>query len=152
MRHRFEPDPVASVESDARFVEAKEKERDEERDPAARQQASLAKSVRAKREAASSARDRLAARLRRAEDELRALEEGARGGERGSPRKRVPDEDEEERTETVDDPETTSTRRAYATLKPRLDDANAESATLAAARRQRSINVDHQHCSCRGDQ
>lgn len=121
----------ASVESDARFVEAKEKERDEERDPAARQQASLAKSVRAKREAASSARDRLAARLRRAEDELRALEEGARGGERGSPRKRVPDEDEEERTETVDDPETTSTRRAYATLKPRLDDANAESATLA---------------------
>jgi hypothetical protein len=69
--------------------------------------------------------------LRRAEDELRALEEGARGGERGSPRKRVPDEDEEERTETVDDPETTSTRRAYATLKPRLDDANAESATLA---------------------
>ena len=121
----------ASVESDARFVEAKEKERDEERDPAARQQASLAKSVRAKREAASSARDRLAARLRRAEDELRALEEGARGGERGSPRKRVPDEDEEERTETVDDPETTATRRAYATLKPRLDDANAESATLA---------------------
>lgn len=121
----------ASVESDARFVEAKEKERDEERDPAARQQASLAKSVRAKREAASSARDRLAARLRRAEDELRALEEGAQGGERGSPRKRVPDEDEEERTETVDDPETTSTRRAYATLKPRLDDANAESATLA---------------------
>ena len=122
----------ASVESDARFVEAKEKERDEERDPAARQQASLAKSVRAKREAASSARDRLAARVRRAEDELRALEEGARVKGGGSPeRKRVPDEDEEETTDTVDDPETISTRRAYATLKPRLDDANAESATLA---------------------
>jgi len=70
--------------------------------------------------------------VRRAEDELRALEEGARGGKGVSPeRTRVPDEDEEETTDTVDDPETISTRRAYATLKPRLDDANAESATLA---------------------
>ena len=63
---------TASVEEDERFIERKERERDGG-DPAARQQASLAKSVRAKRDAAASARDALAARARRAEEEREAL-------------------------------------------------------------------------------
>ena len=117
---------TASVEEDERFIERKERERDGG-DPAARQQASLAKSVRAKRDAAASARDALAARARRAEEEREALLQSSGeetnehrserdGGDQNIDQNRMP---------------RSSKRREYETLKPRLDAANAESATLA---------------------
>jgi hypothetical protein len=125
---------TASVEEDERFVERKERERDGG-DPAARQQASLAKSVRAKRDAAVSARDRLAARAKRAEEEREALESS---GEEKETNDRTRSDGvgfgETETTavtiETSSMPRS-SKRREYETLKPRLDAANAESATLA---------------------
>jgi len=128
---------TASVEEDERFVERKERERDGG-DPAARQQASLAKSVRAKRDAAVSARDRLAARAKRAEDEREALESS---GEEKETNDRTRSDTRVGFGETETNPvaETivtssvprSSKRREYETLKPRLDAANAESATLA---------------------
>ena len=127
---------TASVEENERFVERKERERDGG-DPAARQQASLAKSVRAKRDAAVSARDRLAARAKRAEDEREALESS---GEEKETNDRTPSDTRVgfgELTETTAETIVTSSskssskRREYETLKPRLDAANAESATLA---------------------
>ena len=124
---------TASVEEDERFVERKERERDGG-DPAARQQASLAKSVRAKRDAAVSARDALAARAARAEDEREALESS---GEETNDRSLRSSETGHGETHTTTDSTTSGTtrasnvRREYETLKPRLDAANAESATLA---------------------
>ena len=125
---------TASVEEDERFVERKERERDGG-DPAARQQASLAKSVRAKRDAAVSARDRLAARAKRAEDEREALESS---GEEKETNDRTRSDgvgfgETETTAETIETSSMprSSKRRDYETLKPRLDAANAESATLA---------------------
>jgi len=129
---------TASVEENERFVERKERERDGG-DPAARQQASLAKSVRAKRDAAVSARDRLAARAKRAEDEREALESS---GEEKETNDRTPSDTRvgfgetqttisETISKTSSMPRSSSSRREYETLKPRLDAANAESATLA---------------------
>ena len=128
---------TASVEEDERFVERKERERDGG-DPAARQQASLAKSVRAKRDAAVSARDRLAARAKRAEDEREALESS--GEEKETNDRTRSDtrvgfgETQTTISETISKTSSmprASKRREYETLKPRLDAANAESATLA---------------------
>jgi len=128
---------TASVEENERFVERKERERDGG-DPAARQQASLAKSVRAKRDAAVSARDRLAARAKRAEDEREALESS--GEEKETNDRTRSDtrvgfgETQTTISETISKTSSvprSSKRREYETLKPRLDAANAESATLA---------------------
>ena len=129
---------TASVEENERFVERKERERDGG-DPAARQQASLAKSVRAKRDAAVSARDRLAARAKRAEDEREALESSGEEKEtndrtRSDTRVGGFGETQTTQTETIENDRSmprSSKRREYETLKPRLDAANAESATLA---------------------
>ena len=127
---------TASVEEDERFVERKERERDGG-DPAARQQASLAKSVRAKRDAAVSARDRLAARAKRAEDEREALESSGEEKETNDRTRSDTRVGFGELTETTAETIVTSSskssskRREYETLKPRLDAANAESATLA---------------------
>ena len=129
---------TASVEENERFVERKERERDGG-DPAARQQASLAKSVRAKRDAAVSARDRLAARAKRAEDEREALESSGEEKETNDRTRSDGRGGFGELTETTDRktivtssvPRSSSSRREYETLKPRLDAANAESATLA---------------------
>ena len=139
---------TAETEETARFVETKENERDGG-DPAARQQASLAKSVRAKRDAAVAARDRLAARVKRAEDAYETLEADAGGPSGGPPREAARDDhgvgadtrlvsirrgvafDAPASSEAPSDEDASSKRRAYETLKPRLDAANAESATLA---------------------
>ena len=118
---------TASVEEDERFVERKERERDGG-DPAARQQASLAKSVRAKREAAASARDALAARARRAEEEREALLQSS--GEETNEEHRSSRDGGDQNVDQNSVPRS-SKRREYETLKPRLDAANAESATLA---------------------
>ena len=117
---------TASVEEDERFIERKERERDGG-DPAARQQASLAKSVRAKRDAAASARDALAARARRAEEEREALLQSS-GEETNEHRSERDGGDQNIDQNSVP---RSSKRREYETLKPRLDAANAESATLA---------------------
>ena len=118
---------TASVEEDERFIERKERERDGG-DPAARQQASLAKSVRAKRDAAASARDALAARARRAEEEREALLQSS--GEETNEEHRSERDGGDQNIDQNSVPRS-SKRREYETLKPRLDAANAESATLA---------------------
>ena len=118
---------TASVEEDERFIERKERERDGG-DPAARQQASLAKSVRAKRDAAASARDALAARARRAEEEREALLQSS-GEETNEHRSERDGGDQNVDQNRM--PRSSKRVLEYETLKPRLDAANAESATLA---------------------
>ena len=119
---------TASVEEDERFIERKERERDGG-DPAARQQASLAKSVRAKREAAASARDALAARARRAEEEREALLQSS--GEETNEEHRSERDGGDQNIDQNSVPRSSKRVLEYETLKPRLDAANAESATLA---------------------
>ena len=119
---------TASVEEDERFIERKERERDGG-DPAARQQASLAKSVRAKRDAAASARDALAARARRAEEEREALLQSS--GEETNEEHRSERDGGDQNIDQNSVPRSSKRVLEYETLKPRLDAANAESATLA---------------------
>ena len=115
---------TAAAEEDARFVEAKENERDGD-DPAARQRASLAESVRAERDAALAARDRLAARVRRAEDAREALEATA-GGTPG----------EAEGSDDAVGAGPTRASAAKASLAPRVAELRAARAAFASLERK----------------